>query len=251
MMRGCARTRTPLLAKTRQIGRRSICSDMRPRLVLKNESVLIATLPVTPFQMNQYLIGCPKTGAAALVDCGDGEPERWVQTAAEHSLTIQHLLQTHAHVDHVAGLAVTKALLPDAPVYLHPDDYYILKTSPAQGVAFGFSISSPPSVEVDLSDGQMINVGDLSLRVLHTPGHAPGHVCFHLAEQELLFVGDLIFRGSIGRTDFPGCNQEDMTRSLRRILTLPPATRLFPGHMEDTTLAVETKSNPFLVELKV
>jgi hydroxyacylglutathione hydrolase len=221
----------------------------KPAIVLESQGTVVASLPVTPFAMNQYLIGCRATGEAAFIDAGDDNPQRWKELSAELGLTVRHILLTHAHVDHVAGLAATKEAFPDASIHLHPDDWLILKSSPQQGMAFGFSIDRPPAADEELSDGQIVCVGSLELQALHTPGHAPGHVCFHESNHGLLFSGDLLFKNSIGRTDFPGCDAAAMQRSLRRILSLPPELHVFPGHMEQTTLADEAANNPFLLGL--
>lgn len=229
---------------------RRFCSAARPSLLMETPSLVVVSLPVTPFAMNQYMIGCKETGEAALVDAGDEDAARWIATAESHGLTIRSVLQTHGHVDHVAGLAATKAALPDAPIYLHPADAMLLTTSPAQGLLFGFAISIPPRADRELADGETLRVGALSLTAMHTPGHSPGHVVFHVPDHELLFCGDLVFAGSVGRTDFPGCDKEAMQASLRRMLALPDATTLLPGHMGTSTVGEEAATNPFLVGLR-
>lgn len=126
----------------------------------------------------------------------------------------------------------------------------LLTTSPAQGLLFGFAISIPPRADRELADGETLRVGALSLTAMHTPGHSPGHVVFHVPDHELLFCGDLVFAGSVGRTDFPGCDKEAMQASLRRMLALPDATTLLPGHMGTSTVGEEAATNPFLVGLR-
>ena len=215
-----------------------------PRTLLETEAFVVKSLAVTPFEMNMYLVGCKATGEAAIVDAGDDAVGRWVEAAGD--LAIRHLLQTHGHVDHVAGLAAFKAALPDAPVYLHPLDDWIAAAAPAQGLAMGMRCPAPPAADVALADGDALSVGAVSLDVLHTPGHAPGHVAFHAPAHGVLFGGDLLFRGSIGRTDFPGCDVDDMQASLRRVAALPAETVVFPGHMGPTTIGDEVATNPFL-----
>ena len=139
-----------------------------------------------------------------------------------------------------------KAALPEAPVYLHPLDTPIIESAPQQGASFGMACPQPPKVDVDIHDGDVLEVGNIKLKVMHTPGHAPGHVIFHSEDHGVLFGGDLVFQGSIGRTDFPGCDVDDMQQSLRLLLTLPAETQIFPGHMGFTTVADEKASNPFL-----
>ena len=111
---------------------------------------------------------------------------------------------------------------------------------------FGISCSQPPDADVAIADGDTLHVGDIALSVMHTPGHSPGHVCFHLEEHHVLVGGDLLFRGSIGRTDFPGCDSDKMQASLKRVLELDDTTLVLPGHMEVTTIGEERATNPFL-----
>eukprot|EP00947_MAST-08B_sp_MAST-8B-sp1_P002771 g2771.t1 len=196
--------------------------------------------------MNQYLVGCRTSGSAAIIDSGDDEPERWVASAAAEGLTIEHLLQTHGHIDHVAGLAATKRLLPAAPIRMSELDLFLLDRAVEQGEMFGMPIEVPPHPDEFLDTADELAVGELTFKVLHTPGHSPGHVCFYEASQGLLFGGDLIFQGSIGRTDLPGADMADMLASLREISKLPGPTRIFPGHMGETTIDIERASNPYL-----
>ena len=191
---------------------------------------------------------CKVSGEAAIIDSGDTHPQGWIDCASEHGVEIKHLLQTHAHIDHVAGLADTKDALPDAPVYLHPLDFPWIEQIQQQADMFGIKVRTDlPPVDVELEDGQTVKVGELELSAIHTPGHAPGHVCFHCESENLLFVGDLIFQGSIGRTDLPMCDGEQMSKSIAQIAsTLPGETILLPGHMGKTTLEYEKLNNPFL-----
>ena len=185
------------------------------------------------------------------MDAGDAHIEGWMELAAERGCKITHLLQTHAHIDHVSGLAASKAALPDAPVYLHPDDVFLLQTVSQQGAMFGMGdVTTPELPDVELADGMTLCVGELSFEVLHTPGHCPGHVCFYCEDEALVFGGDLLFAGSIGRTDFPppmGCSLPDMKRSLKRVSEqLPGDTLVFCGHNEATSIGTERASNPYL-----
>lgn len=208
-------------------------------------SVVVAGMPVGPFAMNQYLVGCKQTGAAAIIDAG-ASPEPFLAFAAANGLRVEVIFQTHAHIDHVAGLAATRAKV-EAPIYLHPADAPLYANCSVQGAMMGFPCPPPPPVDHDLHEGQVLSLGELRFEVLHTPGHAPGHVVLWERGQELAFVGDLIFFDSIGRTDLPMCDGEAMERSLGKIAaTLPDPTRLFPGHMQDTTMGRERRNNPFL-----
>lgn len=209
-----------------------------------HEPYLIAGRPVGPFAMNQYIVACTRTGEAALIDSG-GDPRLFLSFAEQRGLTVTRLLQTHAHVDHVAGLAATKAAT-GAPILLHPDDAAVYASAPASGLFFGMRIDPPPPVDEDLSDGQVVAFGDVRLEVLHTPGHCPGHVCFVDRAASRVIAGDLLFRGSVGRTDLPGAEPAKMGPSLSRLFTLDDGFLVLPGHMEPTTIGEERRSNPFL-----
>lgn len=219
-----------------------------PRLMLESDTAILLSLPVTPVQMNQALLGCKKSGEACIIDAGDQTPQRWVDAASAHGLTITSILQTHGHVDHVAGLAQTKELL-GAEVKIHAckEDWAIFKSAPMQGMMFGIDCPSPPPIDVEIGEGDEIKVGEHRVQVLHTPGHSPGHVCFYVESEKLMVSGDLIFEGSIGRTDLPLCDGQAMMASLERIKRdIPRDTTLFPGHMGVTTMGKEIDTNPFL-----
>ena len=156
------------------------------------------------------------------------------------------VLLTHAHLDHIEGLGQVKAAF-DVPVLLHPDDRMLYDAAPAQAAAFGLPVPDLPTPELSLRHGQTLQVGEVTLEVRHTPGHAPGHVIFYAAEAELALVGDVIFAGSIGRTDLPGGAHRQLFQSIReQVLTLPGATRLYTGHGPETTVEWEARHNPFL-----
>ncbi|GMH74995.1 hypothetical protein TrST_g8500 [Triparma strigata] len=215
-------------------------------LIYSTPALHLYSLPVTPLQMNQYLLCCLSTSSSALIDCGDPSPSRWVETAKNGNFNITKILQTHGHVDHVSGLKETASLL-SVPVHAHSDDWLIFKSAPAQGMLFGLDCPTPPKIDVHLEDGEVFYVGELKAKALLTPGHSPGHLCFHLEDENVLISGDLVFKGSIGRTDFPvGCSQDDMRESLKRFCALPDETMVFPGHMGHTSVGEEKMRNPFL-----
>jgi len=242
---------TPIMVAVRRIPailrKFSSSSSQSPLTMLSTPTMVLLSLPVTPFAMNQYLLGCKVTKQAALIDCGDDNIERWVDAAAEEGgMSIVKILQTHGHVDHVAGLKQTKEKL-DVPIYACSDDWIIFKSAPMQGMAFGMECPSPPPIDEEVQEGDIIEIGDLRVRCLHTPGHSPGHLCFEVLGEKVVVSGDLIFQGSIGRTDFPGCSIDDMQKSLERIKTeLDKDVQLFPGHMGPTTVGKEIDTNPFL-----
>lgn len=198
---------------------------------------------VGPLQANAYLALCEDTRVCALVDPG-AEAERLLAAADDLDARIESILLTHAHLDHVGGVAEARRAT-GAPVYLHPEDEGLYLTAPQQARSFGLEIETPPAPDARLFDGQVIEVGACRLEVRHTPGHSPGHVCF-LGEGFAL-VGDCVFAGSIGRSDLPGGDSRTLMDSIRtRLLSLPDDTVLHPGHGPSTTVGRERKSNPFL-----
>ncbi len=206
--------------------------------------MILETLTVGPVQANCYLIGCEKTAAGIIIDPGD-EAARILQAVQSRGLKISHILLTHAHFDHfMAADAVAEAT--GAPLALHPADLPLLQ---AGGGAAAFGLPSPVirQPEIWLAEGDGITCGTLNFRVLHTPGHAPGHVCFYEPEQGILFAGDVLFAGSIGRTDLPGGDYETLMDSIaHKLMTLPDETQVYPGHGPRTGIGVERVSNPFL-----
>lgn len=211
-------------------------------------SLVVEYRPVGPFAMNSYVIGCTQSKQGAVVDSG-GETDKILALAANHELEIVKLLQTHGHLDHVAGLNQMKAAT-NAPIYLHSNDEPIYSNAATAGRMFGINVDNPPPYDEALEDGDVIELGELRLRVLSTPGHCPGLVCFHDETNGVAFVGDLIFRGSIGRVDLPGADPRAMVASLRRLMDeLADATVVYPGHMQPTTMGTEKKTNPYLLQI--
>lgn len=198
-----------------------------------------------PLQTNCYLVGCDETMQAAVIDPswnGSG-----ISAAAEDDgWQITHILLTHSHFDHVGGLADLKAAT-GAPVYIHPEAVEMLGQANMLASLFGMTIKSPPPPDELLAAGQIIEVGRLKLHTLFTPGHAPGHVSFHLPDYQVVFDGDVLFRGSIGRYDFPDSDYDTLMNSIQQqLLTLPDETRVFSGHGPETTIGEEKRHNPFL-----
>ena len=245
-----ARALSSRALSSRALSSSSATSLPPPLVVHDSEALTVSTYPVTPFQMNQYMVQCKRTLDCALVDCGDDRPERWLLAAEEAGGgaikgAIKKILQTHGHVDHVVGLGATKDLL-GVDIYACEKDWPIFLSAPVQGAAFGLSCPSPPSIDVHIKEGDVLEVGELRLAVMETPGHSPGHVCFHIASEKVLVAGDLVFRGGIGRTDFPGCSEEDMRKSLERVKVMDRETVVFSGHGGETTVGAEVDTNPFL-----
>jgi glyoxylase-like metal-dependent hydrolase (beta-lactamase superfamily II) len=207
----------------------------------------IISFTLGPIQTNGYLIADPETHQAVVIDPGwDGQ--KIVAEAVRRDWRIVSIWLTHAHFDHLGGsAAVADATSPPPPVALHPADYPLWRH---QGGAplFGFKIDPGPEPTVDLTHGQILHLGSSLLEVRHTPGHTPGHVVFYCSQESVVFCGDLIFQGSIGRTDLPGGDYQTLIDSIHaQILPLPDHTRLLSGHGPETNVGVERLTNPFLL----
>ena len=212
--------------------------------------MIIEVRAAPPFHKNGFVIGCSRTREAVIIDPGD-EVDELLGAVRDHDLDVQHILLTHAHIDHVTGVAAAK-LAFDVPVYLHLDDLFLYEHTVQQGEMFGFKVQQPPPVDV-YYDMTPIVFGDLEVRVHHTPGHCPGGVCLQVGDKGVpgahLFVGDTLFAGSIGRTDLPGGNYDTLMRSITGVLfPLGDASIVHPGHGADTTIARERQANPFVLE---
>ena len=210
--------------------------------------------PVGGFQMNMYVLFCERAKVAAFIDTGATTEEElapFVEFCTENEFEVTHLLQTHAHIDHVAGLGMAKERYPAATVHLHANDQLLYDTAYAQSKFFGVPLDhSLPPVDQALSDGDTVAVGGVELRVLHTPGHCAGHVCFVCDDSGFAFGGDLIFQGSIGRTDLPGSDPRLMETSVARVMAeLDDKVHVLPGHMGATTIGLERRSNPLVRQL--
>ena len=197
---------------------------------------------VGAFQENCYLVVDETRGEAVLVDPG-AEGERILRAVEASGATLTGIWLTHAHIDHIGGIAAVKRV-HDVPIWMHPADQPLYERGAWQASAYGLPFDSPPPVERALADGDVLTVGDEEFRVLHTPGHAPGHCIFE--GDGILLAGDLLFAGSIGRTDLPLSDPRAMAQSLALVTTLEPALVVHPGHGPATTIGRELETNPFL-----
>ncbi|QUN04635.1 MBL fold metallo-hydrolase [Shewanella yunxiaonensis] len=205
-------------------------------------------IPVTPFQQNCSLIWCEQTLKAAVVDPG-GNIDRILDAVHEHGLTLEKILLTHGHIDHVGGAAKLAAEQQLPIIGPHIADKMWLEQLPIQSQKFGF----PPSIAFEsdryLDDGDEVTVGNTVLKVYHCPGHTPGHVVFWSEADKLAFVGDVLFRGSIGRTDFPGSSYQALIDSIcNKLWPLGNDTSFVPGHGPMSTFGEERQSNPFVAD---
>jgi hydroxyacylglutathione hydrolase len=202
----------------------------------------VQTITVGAFQENSYLLIDDRARRAVFIDPG-AEPDRLAVALTESGAELDAIWVTHAHVDHVGGIAGLKRRW-NVPVYLHPADRPLYDNAVRQGEVYGLRIEAPPAPDHDLASGDVLHVGSLAFNVMHAPGHAPGHVVIH--GNGVAFVGDCLFAGSIGRTDLPLSNGGALGRSLELISALPDDTVVYSGHGPATTIARERATNPFL-----
>ena len=212
--------------------------------------MILETQAVGPFFKNGFVVGCDETREAVLIDPGD-EVQSLLAFAHERGLTIRHILLTHAHVDHVTGVAAAKRAL-GVPVYLHRDDLFLYDRAVEIGKLYGLTVEPQPPIDVYYAPGQIITFGSYEVRWHHTPGHCPGGVCLQIGTAGVpgkeLFVGDTLFAGSIGRTDLPGGDYQVLIASITTVLfPLGDDAIVHSGHGPDTTIGEERRTNPFLI----
>lgn len=207
--------------------------------------IQILQLPLGPLQTNCYILACEETSKAAVIDPSwDGR--LIADTAAERGWQITHILLTHAHFDHVGGLKGIKDAV-NVPIYIHPEAIPMLEQANASASFFQLTIPQPPAPDKMLAAGDVLQVGQLKVNVLFTPGHAPGHVSFYLPDHRIVFDGDVLFQQGIGRTDLPGGDHPLLMKTIReKLMVLPDDTHVLSGHGNATTIGNERRNNPFL-----
>jgi glyoxylase-like metal-dependent hydrolase (beta-lactamase superfamily II) len=210
----------------------------------------VKTLTVGVFQSNCYLVSCERTNDAVVIDAG-GEGERILDAIEKDKLNVSALINTHGHIDHVSALSVVAPAL-SAPVLMHEGDLPIFNNLSSQAAMFG--VPAPEGIEITrfLKTGDKIEFGDVTGEVIHTPGHSPGGISLLFRDEnpQIIFTGDTLFMGSIGRTDLYGGDFETIIQSLRNAyLPLPNRTIVYPGHGDHTTIGTEKHFNPFMSQL--
>lgn len=212
--------------------------------------VLVDSAPLWVAQTNTWVLAPDRGGPAVVVDAPP-DPEGVARLLARHDLVPVALLLTHGHIDHMGG-AADVAEPGGIATYVHPDDDYLTLDPVSQfRMLFGappVDAYRPPVNRRPLADADVLDLGGLSIRVLHTPGHTPGHCCFSLVDEGVLLSGDQLFAGSIGRTDLPGGDFPTLMASMRRVMQLPDETRVLPGHGPETSIRRERLTNPFRQE---
>lgn len=199
--------------------------------------MIVKRFSTGPIETNSYLLACLFSKLAVVIDVGQGAAKEVNSYAKEHGLKIEKILLTHSHWDHIADVAFLKQHL-DIPVYIHQDDATNMQDPGSDRLPLPIPIQG---VKADhyLKDGEIIVVGDLHVKVIHTPGHTPGGVCFYVEMQKVLFSGDTLFQGTIGRIDLPTARPLKMLGSLKRLEAFPEDTIVYPGHGEKTTIKQE------------
>ena len=206
----------------------------------------IRTFVAPGFAENAYLVWQPNSTQALAIDPGDAPAI--MQTLTSENLQLAAILLTHSHVDHIDGVAeLVRAT--NAPVHLHPEARLFYDNAAVQAAQFGMRVETPPPPTHELQPGQL-NLASIQFDVRYVPGHAPGHVLLYNAEAGVAFVGDVVFQGSIGRTDLPGGNYQVLMSSIReQVMTMPEGTKLYSGHGPVTTVGEERRFNPFIAPL--
>lgn len=213
--------------------------------------IKVASFTVNPMQENSYIL-YDESGECLIVDAGffyREEEESLLRFIGDHKLTPVGMVNTHCHFDHIMGVEFIRKRFR-IPFACHPDERFWIKNGSVQSSLFGIKMKDISEPDDYLNENEPVVFGNSALNVLHVPGHSPGHVVFHSAGDSLLIAGDVLFRGSIGRSDLPGGNAGSLLRNIHeKLLVLPPETVVWCGHGPETTVGTEKAANPFLVEV--
>jgi len=205
--------------------------------------VKVLSRTVGAFRENSYLVVDDETGDAIVIDPGD-EGEQIVSMIESSGATLRAIWLTHAHLDHIGAVSALRRRFASVPVHLHPLDRPVYAAASFFAESYGIPFEQPDVPDAELTHGEIVHVGSLAFQVIHAPGHSPGHVVFH--GNGIVLGGDVLFAGSIGRTDLPMANPGHMQESLTKMAALPPETVVYPGHGDATTIGEEISRNPFL-----
>ena len=208
----------------------------------KEVPLIIKALAVGPMMSNCFVLGCERTREAAVIDPGD-DTDRILLALADAKLKVRYIINTHGHFDHVGGNKRMKDAT-GADILVHPYDAPMLDATSSSAFSMGLRVENSPPPDRTIDEGDSVAFGDITLNVLHTPGHSPGCICLHT--DGVVFVGDTLFAGSIGRTDFPGGDHELLISNVRKkLFVLGDDVRVFTGHGPETTIGRERRFNPF------
>ncbi|MBF0519801.1 MAG: MBL fold metallo-hydrolase [Nitrospirae bacterium] len=206
--------------------------------------LLLKCFIVGPLQVNCYVVSDDDTMEAIVIDPGD-EPDRVIDFVTERALKLKSIVCTHTHFDHIGGIPEIKEAL-NPLLLMHTDERTIYESAKEMAAFWGHQMDNLPKPDQYLSEGDKITVGSYSFEVIHTPGHTWGGICLY--GEGIIITGDTLFEGSVGRTDLPGGNAKDLKKSFKRLMGLPPQTRVFPGHGPETTISNEIKYNFYNTE---
>jgi hydroxyacylglutathione hydrolase len=207
--------------------------------------MILKSLVVGPLAANCYIIGDGKTNEGVIIDPG-GDAERILQVVKETGLVMRFIIATHGHFDHCAAMKMLKEEL-GCDFLLHKNDLFFVQRSKKSALNWGIVIEQAPDPDRFVEDGDILTCGTIEMRILHTPGHSPGGICIYIPAEKLLFSGDTLFYGSVGRTDFDGGSMQELVTSIKeKLYTLPDDTILYTGHGENTTIGDEKRHNMFV-----